>query len=137
MTPAPGCCSPAGERYVSSSLTAILIASMPLMVALLSTRFSPADKPGGLRLAGLVIGFGGVVALLGVISVVGLLAILGGSWLSTGGRPPGLRPRGSGVGCSGRGWAAHRASSASTSTRHSRRARAWPASEARWARRSR
>jgi drug/metabolite transporter (DMT)-like permease len=27
---------------------------MPLMVALLSTRFSPADKPGGLRLAGLV-----------------------------------------------------------------------------------
>jgi drug/metabolite transporter (DMT)-like permease len=148
----------AGEQYVSSSLTAILIASMPLMVALLSTRFSPADKPGGLRLAGLVIGFGGVVALLGVdvagesrellgvfvlderlgvISVVGLLAILGGSWLSTGGRPPGLRPRGSGVGCSGRGWAAHRASSASTSTRHSRRARAWPASEARWARRSR
>jgi len=55
-----------GERHLSSSLTAILIASMPLLVALLSTRFSPADKPTGLRLFGLFIGLGGVVALLGV-----------------------------------------------------------------------
>src|SRR5437870_3478520 len=39
-----------GERHLSSSLTAILIASMPLMVALLSARFSPADKPTGLRM---------------------------------------------------------------------------------------
>ena len=52
----------AGEQRVASSLAAILIASMPLMVALLS----PEDRPTGLRLAGLVIGFGGVVALLGV-----------------------------------------------------------------------
>jgi drug/metabolite transporter (DMT)-like permease len=55
-----------GEQYVASSLAAILIASMPLMVALLSVRFSPEDRPTGLRLAGLVVGFGGVVALLGV-----------------------------------------------------------------------
>ena len=55
-----------GERYISSSLTAILIATMPLFVALLSARLSPADKPSGLRLLGLVIGLGGVVALLGV-----------------------------------------------------------------------
>ncbi|HEV8424114.1 MAG TPA: DMT family transporter [Actinomycetes bacterium] len=55
-----------GEQHISSSLTAILIASMPLMVALLSVRFSRADKPTGLRLVGLVVGFGGVVALLGV-----------------------------------------------------------------------
>jgi drug/metabolite transporter (DMT)-like permease len=55
-----------GELHVSSSLTAILIASMPLMVALLSVRLSQADKPTGLRLGGLVVGFGGVVALLGV-----------------------------------------------------------------------
>jgi drug/metabolite transporter (DMT)-like permease len=52
----------AGEQRVASSLAAILIASMPLMVALLS----PEDRPTGLRLVGLVIGFGGVVALLGV-----------------------------------------------------------------------
>ena len=55
-----------GERPVSASLTAILIASMPLMVALLSVWFSPDDRPTGRRLAGLLIGFGGVVALLGV-----------------------------------------------------------------------
>jgi drug/metabolite transporter (DMT)-like permease len=55
-----------GEQFVSSSLTAILIASMPLMVALLAVRFSPADKPTGLRLVGLFVGFAGVVALLGV-----------------------------------------------------------------------
>jgi drug/metabolite transporter (DMT)-like permease len=55
-----------GERYVASSLAAILIASMPLMVALLSVRLSPADRPTGPRLAGLMIGFGGVVALLGI-----------------------------------------------------------------------
>src|SRR5947199_6195663 len=55
-----------GERYISSSLTAILIATMPLFVALLSVRLSPCDKPTGLRLLGLVIGLGGVVALLGI-----------------------------------------------------------------------
>jgi drug/metabolite transporter (DMT)-like permease len=55
-----------GEQHVASSLAAILIASMPLMVALLSVRFSPDDRPTGPRLAGLFVGFGGVVALLGV-----------------------------------------------------------------------
>jgi drug/metabolite transporter (DMT)-like permease len=55
-----------GERHVSSSLAAILIASMPLVVALLSARLSPDDRPRGLRLAGLFIGLGGVVALLGL-----------------------------------------------------------------------
>jgi drug/metabolite transporter (DMT)-like permease len=56
----------AGEQHIASSLTAILIASMPLMVALLSVRLSPDDRPTGLRLVGLVVGFGGVVALLGI-----------------------------------------------------------------------
>lgn len=55
-----------GEQRVSSSLAAILIASMPLMVALLSMRFSPSDRPTGLRLAGLFVGLAGVVALLGI-----------------------------------------------------------------------
>jgi drug/metabolite transporter (DMT)-like permease len=56
----------AGEQHIASSLAAILIASMPLMVALLSVRLSPDDRPTGLRLVGLVVGFGGVVALLGI-----------------------------------------------------------------------
>jgi len=55
-----------GERYVSSSLAAILVATMPLLLALLSVRISPADRPSGRRVFGLVIGLGGVVALLGI-----------------------------------------------------------------------
>jgi drug/metabolite transporter (DMT)-like permease len=55
-----------GEQYITSSLTAILVATMPLLVALLSVRFSPSDRPSGVRLVGLVIGLGGVVLLLGV-----------------------------------------------------------------------
>jgi len=55
-----------GEERVSSSLTAILIASMPLIVALLAFRLTPQDRPGPLRIVGLVVGLGGVVALLGV-----------------------------------------------------------------------
>jgi len=55
-----------GERHITSSLTAILISSMPLLIAVLSLRFSPGDRPTGWRLAGLVLGFAGVVALLGL-----------------------------------------------------------------------
>jgi len=54
-----------GERYITSSLAAILVATMPLMVALLSLRLMPHERLSGARLAGLVIGFSGVVALLG------------------------------------------------------------------------
>jgi drug/metabolite transporter (DMT)-like permease len=56
----------AGEQHVSSSLAAILIATMPLLVAVLSVRLAPDERPTGLRLVGLAIGLGGVVALLGV-----------------------------------------------------------------------
>jgi drug/metabolite transporter (DMT)-like permease len=59
-----------GERYITSSLAAILVATMPLMVALLSGLLSPADRPSPIRLLGLVAGFAGVAALLG-IDVVG------------------------------------------------------------------
>jgi drug/metabolite transporter (DMT)-like permease len=55
-----------GEQDVSSGLTAILIASVPLMVALLALRFDAAERATGRRLAGLLIGFTGVIALVGV-----------------------------------------------------------------------
>src|SRR5213080_820749 len=55
-----------GEQYITSSLTAILIATMPLMVALLSLRLVPGDRLTRTRALGLLIGLGGVVALLGV-----------------------------------------------------------------------
>src|SRR3954468_1785072 len=56
----------AGERHVSSSLAAIMIATVPLIVALLALRFDAAERASGRRLVGLLIGFSGVVALVGV-----------------------------------------------------------------------
>ena len=55
-----------GEQHVASSLAAILISSMPLMVTLLSLRFAPDDRATGVRLAGLFTGLAGVVLLLGI-----------------------------------------------------------------------
>jgi drug/metabolite transporter (DMT)-like permease len=56
----------AGEQHVSSSLTAILIASVPLIVAVLALRFDHSERATGVRLVGLFVGFAGVVALVGL-----------------------------------------------------------------------
>jgi drug/metabolite transporter (DMT)-like permease len=56
----------AGERHVASSLAAIIIAAVPLIVALLALRFDAAERATGRRLAGLLIGLAGVVALVGI-----------------------------------------------------------------------
>ena len=56
----------AGEQHVASSLAAILIAAAPLFVALLALRFDDSERVAGSRLAGLLIGFAGVVALVGI-----------------------------------------------------------------------
>jgi drug/metabolite transporter (DMT)-like permease len=56
----------AGEQRVSSSLAAILIACVPLMVAVLALRVDRAERATGRRLAGLLIGLAGVVALVGI-----------------------------------------------------------------------
>src|SRR5215213_4213558 len=55
-----------GEQHVSSSLAAILIAAVPLFVALLAIRFDQAERATGSRLAGLLIGLTGVVVLMGI-----------------------------------------------------------------------
>jgi drug/metabolite transporter (DMT)-like permease len=71
-----------GEKHVSSSVTAILIAATPLIVAVLAIGFDQTERVQGRRLAGLWIGFAGVVALVGVDvagngdEVVGTIAIL-------------------------------------------------------------
>jgi drug/metabolite transporter (DMT)-like permease len=71
-----------GEVHVSSSLAAILIAAVPLFVALLATRFDHSERPTPIRLAGMLIGLGGVVALVGIDiggkgdELLGALAIL-------------------------------------------------------------
>lgn len=59
-----------GEQRISSSLSAILISTMPLLIALLSLRINRSQRPTPTRALGLVLGFGGVVALVG-IDVVG------------------------------------------------------------------
>ena len=56
----------AGEQHVQSSLAAIMVATVPLIVALLALRFDTAERVEGRRLVGLLVGFGGVVALVGV-----------------------------------------------------------------------
>jgi drug/metabolite transporter (DMT)-like permease len=72
----------AGERHVASSLAAILIAAVPMIVALLAIRFEPSERASGSRAAGLLIGFAGVVALVGLdvsgdgAALLGALAIL-------------------------------------------------------------
>jgi drug/metabolite transporter (DMT)-like permease len=71
-----------GEVRVSSSLTAILIAAVPLFVALLALRFDHAERPTPTRLAGMLIGLAGVAALVGIDlggksdALVGAAAIL-------------------------------------------------------------
>ena len=56
----------AGEEHVDSSLAAIIIASVPLLIAVLALRFDHAERATGSRLAGLLVGFTGVVVLVGV-----------------------------------------------------------------------
>jgi drug/metabolite transporter (DMT)-like permease len=70
----------AGEREVSSSLAGILIATVPLLIALLAVPFAPAERVHGTRLAGLVLGFLGVAVLLGV-EVAGDSGLIFGSAL--------------------------------------------------------
>src|SRR3954447_9241330 len=71
-----------GEVHVSSSLAAILIAAVPLFVALLAMRFDHSERPTPTRLAGLLVGLGGVGALVGIDvgskgdDLLGALAIL-------------------------------------------------------------
>jgi drug/metabolite transporter (DMT)-like permease len=55
-----------GEQHIASSLTSLLIAADPLLVALFALPFDPGERVGGLRLVGLLIGLGGVVVLLGL-----------------------------------------------------------------------
>jgi drug/metabolite transporter (DMT)-like permease len=55
-----------GEVHVSSSLAAILIAAVPLFVALLALRFDHAERPTRTRLVGMLIGLAGVAALVGI-----------------------------------------------------------------------
>jgi len=53
------------ERRVTSSLAGLMVASVPLVGALLSRLTGNRDRLGSLEIGGLVLGFAGVVILLG------------------------------------------------------------------------
>jgi drug/metabolite transporter (DMT)-like permease len=55
-----------GERHVASSVAAIIVAAVPLIIALLALRFDHSERVDRRRLVGLLVGFAGVVALVGV-----------------------------------------------------------------------
>jgi drug/metabolite transporter (DMT)-like permease len=73
---------PLGQREVSSSLAAILIASLPVVTAVVAIRFDPTERVGRLERFGLLTGIVGVVLLLGIDvagrpgEILGALAIL-------------------------------------------------------------
>jgi len=62
-----------GERWISSSITAILIATVPLTIALISRFFGVHERFGPWRLFGLAIGLIGVATLVGLSSISGPL----------------------------------------------------------------
>ncbi len=66
-----------GERWISSSVTGILIAMVPLSVALIQRYFGIREALGAWRIGGLAIGFIGVAALLGTGSISGSLGWAG------------------------------------------------------------
>lgn len=55
-----------GERWISSSVTGILIAGVPLTIAVISRFFGVHESLGGLRALGLVVGLTGVAVLGGM-----------------------------------------------------------------------
>lgn len=55
-----------GEQHIASSLTSLLIAADPLLVALLALRFDPGERVSGSRMVGLLVGMVGVIVLLGL-----------------------------------------------------------------------
>src|SRR5262249_25181687 len=55
-----------GEQHIASSLAAIIIAASPLFAVLLALRLDTGERADGRRLAGLVMGLVGVMALVGI-----------------------------------------------------------------------
>ena len=60
-----------GERWISSSVTGILIASVPLTIAVISRFFGLHEPLRFMRALGLLLGLSGVVALTGFGTVAG------------------------------------------------------------------
>lgn len=66
-----------GEQFISSSITGIMMAAVPLSIAVLSRFFGVHEKLGTLHLAGLILGFVGVAALVGFETIQGTQGWIG------------------------------------------------------------
>jgi drug/metabolite transporter (DMT)-like permease len=80
-----------GEQRVSSSLAGLLIAALPLIVALLAPRLDASERVSGPRLVGMLVGFSGVGLVLGfdlsggMPQLIGAFLILGATLCYAGG----------------------------------------------------
>ena len=66
-----------GQQYIDSGLAAIFNASAPLFTALLALGLAHDQRVTGLRLVGLLLGFGGIVLLVGFEPEGGNRAVIG------------------------------------------------------------
>jgi drug/metabolite transporter (DMT)-like permease len=76
-----------GERTVSSSLTGLTLAAIPIVVTVLTLAFDRTERLARVQVIGLVVGIAGVSALLGgnagrTGAAVGGLALIGGATLA-------------------------------------------------------
>jgi drug/metabolite transporter (DMT)-like permease len=69
---------PLGEQHVTSALAGTLVATTPIFTALLAIRVDHEERSQGLRLAGVVVGIAGVLALFGLDLSGSHSALLGG-----------------------------------------------------------
>ena len=72
------------EQHITSSLTGLLIAGVPIVAVLIAATSGDRERPGGIQAAGLLLGIAGVAAIVGVnldgasavpIVEVGLVAV--------------------------------------------------------------
>jgi drug/metabolite transporter (DMT)-like permease len=66
-----------GERWISSSVTGILIAMVPLSIALIQRFFGVKESLSNWRIVGLLVGFIGVAVLVGAGSIDGRMGWVG------------------------------------------------------------
>ena len=66
-----------GERWISSSVTGILIAMVPLSIALIQRFFGVKERLSGWRIVGLLVGFIGVAVLVGAGTIDGRMGWVG------------------------------------------------------------
>jgi drug/metabolite transporter (DMT)-like permease len=67
-----------GQQYIDSGLASIFNASAPLFTAVFALGYDRSQRASGARHAGIVLGFGGVVALVGFELSGGERAVAGG-----------------------------------------------------------